>query len=317
MLAGFASADIIIGYTASIGPMSTDITNALAGGSAGNTAANLLPSWNPGNAASTATSNISGGALVTGISMASLNSPGSIYTLIGYNILVKETLTGNYTITNNSTTSAATGSAYIDTYTAVSMGSGNTLSPPLTNTTDPGNDLFRTSVTGLGTCGSCAQGEQPLSIGGGPDPNAPPLTSFTLAKAPGPGNSISSGPINVNSGWVDYGCEVLNLAASSPAFCSDGSASAGQLSILTSALGLVTGPPRSLYFNFSTATQTDTSVTGGNLSTQYNTSVQENVAVIYDYVVSSGTPEPTTMALMGGALLGLGLIGRRLKKSKS
>jgi len=317
MLAGFASADIIIGYTAAIGPFSTDITNAVAGGSSGNTASNLLPSWMPGNAASTATSNVSGSGMTTGISMASLNSPGTNYNLIGYDILIKETLTGNYTITNNSTSSAATGSAYIDTYSAVSMGAGNTLAPPLTNTTDPSNDLFRSSVTGLGTCGSCAQGEQPLSIGGGPDPNAPPLTSFTLAKAPGPGNSLNSGPINVNSGWVDYGCEVLNLQASSPAFCSDSNAAAGQFSLLTTALGLVTGPPRNLTFNFSTATQTDTSVTGGNLSTQYNTSVREDIAVLYDYTTSSGTPEPTTMALMGGALLGLGLIGRRLKKSKS
>jgi PEP-CTERM motif len=32
-------------------------------------------------------------------------------------------------------------------------------------------------------------------------------------------------------------------------------------------------------------------------------------------VVTGGTPEPTTMALMGGALLGLGLLGRRVKKS--
>jgi hypothetical protein len=35
----------------------------------------------------------------------------------------------------------------------------------------------------------------------------------------------------------------------------------------------------------------------------------------YTYVIPSGTPEPTTMALMGGALLGLGLLGKRFKKS--
>jgi hypothetical protein len=33
----------------------------------------------------------------------------------------------------------------------------------------------------------------------------------------------------------------------------------------------------------------------------------------YTYVIPSGTPEPTTMALMGGALLGLGLLGKRFK----
>lgn len=35
----------------------------------------------------------------------------------------------------------------------------------------------------------------------------------------------------------------------------------------------------------------------------------------YTYSFPSGTPEPTTMALMGGALLGLGLLGKRFKKS--
>ncbi len=37
--------------------------------------------------------------------------------------------------------------------------------------------------------------------------------------------------------------------------------------------------------------------------------------VDYTYTVPGNTPEPTTMFLMGGALVGLGLIGKRLKKS--
>jgi len=303
MMAGLASADVVIGFQTVIGPLATDITNQSA----------TLPSWQPGSSNSVL-SNVTGAGFTTGISMASLNDPSLKYILLGYDILVKETLTGNYTIVNNSTSSGSTGSAYIDTYTAVSIGS--VLSPPLTNTIDPANDLFRSSVTGLGTCGGCAQGEQPLSIGGGPDPNAPALTNLNLTKAPGPGNTFNSGAINVNSNWVDYGCEINNNTGGSPAFCHHNLTSGlfqaeGEL---TTSFGLVSGPPSSLTFFFSSATQTDSALTGGNISTQYNTSVQEQVALIFDYVAISSAPEPATLALLGGALLGLGLIGRRLRK---
>lgn len=39
------------------------------------------------------------------------------------------------------------------------------------------------------------------------------------------------------------------------------------------------------------------------------------LAILYDYTSASATPEPTSMVMMGGALIGLGLIGKkRLKK---
>jgi hypothetical protein len=49
-------------------------------------------------------------------------------------------------------------------------------------------------------------------------------------------------------------------------------------------------------------------VSSGQITVDYDFSYTETA-------IPSGTPEPATMALMGGALLGLGLLGKRFKKS--
>jgi hypothetical protein len=293
-VSSIASADIIVGYQTTIGPTTTDLVNA---------STSALPSWNPGDANSML-SNISGNGYTTGISMASLTAPLTNYILEGFNISVKETLTGNYSITNNSTNSTANGSANIDTYAAVAL--NGALSPALTNTADPANDLFNCSATGTGLPStSCTPGEQATSTGGGPDPNSPESSTFNIT----PGGTFNSGTINVNSKWVDYGCEIINQQ-----FCNEITANDAAGNLLTSGLSLVNGPP-DLTFDISTVTETTTTVTGGNLHSTYNTLVTEQVEVTYDYIALSGAPEPGTMALLGGALIGLGLIGKRFKKN--
>jgi len=64
-----------------------------------------------------------------------------------------------------------------------------------------------------------------------------------------------------------------------------------------------------------TKTLTTFSGGGGNIAFNINTAATFQAEIDYTYTIPSGTPEPTTMALMGGALLGLGLLGKRFKKS--
>ena len=64
-----------------------------------------------------------------------------------------------------------------------------------------------------------------------------------------------------------------------------------------------------------TATLFTSGFGGGTGGSGQATYAEASATVTYYYEAVSTTPEPTTMALMGGALIGLGLIGKRFKKS--
>jgi len=53
---------------------------------------------------------------------------------------------------------------------------------------------------------------------------------------------------------------------------------------------------------------------GGNINLGISTAAAFEAEIDYNYTVS-GTPDPSTIGLLGGALLGLGLIGKRFRKN--
>jgi hypothetical protein len=288
-VAGFASADNIIVYQVTVPATTTDLTNMSA----------LLTAWCPGcnaniqdttgSIATPAGWVLAPSATAVGVTMASLNAANTTYTLQGYDILVTSSITGNFSITNAANASSnATGTLNESSYTAVSLGAP--LTPPLTQIADPTNDLFNNGGT----------------PGNGPNP----LTTNKVLSGLAPGQTASKSFSGI-TGSADLGCDD-NAGSPFAKPCSN-----FFQNLPTSIAGVSVTSTDPLTFYLSTATAINTSITGGNNNEVQNTQVTETIDVLYDYTSSTttGTPEPTTMALMGGALLGLGLLGKRFKKA--
>jgi len=287
--AGLASADNIIVYQVTIPSTPTDLLNVGA----------LLTSWCPGctatvqdttaSVATPVTWVLAPSATAVGVTMASLNAANTTYTLQGYDILVTSSISGNFSITNAANASSnATGSLNESSYTAVSLGSP--LTPPLTQIADPTNDLFNN--------------------GGVPGNGPNPQTANKVLSGLAPGMTATKSFSNV-TGSADLGCDE-NPSSPFSAPCAN-----FFQNLPTSIAGVSVTSTDPLHFYLSTATAINTSITGGNNNESQVTQVTETIDVLYDYTytTTNGTPEPTTMALMGGALLGLGLLGKRFKKA--
>lgn len=77
--------------------------------------------------------------------------------------------------------------------------------------------------------------------------------------------------------------------------------------------GATTAPPDPWTAYLFTFTSQGSSGLGGNGHLTFTDSVLATITVSYDYIIPSGTPEPTTMVLFGSALVGLGLIRKRIR----
>ena len=74
-------------------------------------------------------------------------------------------------------------------------------------------------------------------------------------------------------------------------------------------MGVFTGPG-TVAFNLA-ANGASTAGGSGNLVTQFADTARSTVTITYTYSESGTTPEPATMAMLGSALIGLGVLGRK------
>jgi hypothetical protein len=215
-----------------------------------------------------------------------------------------QTNVSSFTITNNKG-SADTVNAQVND--VINVDAGTTM--PTSNGTGGGNGDVRTAAAAFGLpitnfTNTTLTNALPAAA----------MTNITLAAAGNDGSSFTYSPLPVvttfgifMSNYGNPGC--ANNSAFGTLGCSE---------VLTSNSYATTGFSFGLDGNQQTASS-ESSSGGGNTtnlnilaSSTYNTLGE----VTYEYAPPpSGVPEPATMALMGGALLGLGLIGKKRFKN--
>jgi hypothetical protein len=91
-----------------------------------------------------------------------------------------------------------------------------------------------------------------------------------------------------------------------------GTGNTGALSVASADLGTYEG---TVSFLGTTSTSLNVNFGGGNVTASQTTTDDFSAQEVISYTVPGGVPEPATSALIGGALLGLSLVRKRLKKS--
>jgi hypothetical protein len=279
VFSGIASADTVISYTVNLPSTVTDLNNVLL----------QLTAWNPGvvqslsNVASdnTLPALISNGPTITGgITMQSLNANGVAYVLQSYDIFVSPTVSGTFSVTD--TSGNVSGTANVTSYTAASLGS---TMATLTSSSDPTNDLFYKNGNVPGNGANVNTNQIGVNLTTGQSTGNQPLTGGVIGADLGFSKQFNS----TNNFYVPISTSVNSVKSSN-----------------------------ALQFYLSSLTNVTTTLSGGSTSTAKSTSIAESITVFYDYTTSTATPttpEPTTMVLFGSALVGLGLLRKRVRQS--
>jgi hypothetical protein len=219
------------------------------------------------------------------VAVAALAGAPSGVTLTGVQILFRGTINStNLTIRN-------TGTASIDFDAAVTS---NLLFTSSNSANNADRFTFETLTlldTGIGSAlGSCSAGATP-----------PPGTCAPITLAGGASNNYA--PITINNTDAAFGLTTntgllgLNGVLKNPATIASYVLNGGG----TFTLGGSTKSTLSLAGD------------GGNIQVTQATNGTFQAEVDYTYIINSGTPEPATMALLGGGLLAIGLLRKRIK----
>jgi hypothetical protein len=230
-----------------------------------------------------------------------LNLPlfnSSIGTLTGVELIIFGSESISTVTLQNLGTSAQT------TFTAVESSTlANNSTDPLSNSAT-GLDIFSGLGLDVFNSGSISLGPGTGGSAVGPCPAATPSTACS---------SVTYTGANINPD-PDTTVNDPNIGCAQAFDCVTGTFITGNGLNQTPLLGDYLG---SGTFTLSGATLSGNTVTGGgSVSATIISTGLVDAEVDYTYVVPSTTPEPGTMVLLGGALLGLGLISkRRLSKS--